>query len=112
MALTTTLFLLVGVATAFASVGRAPSTTHLHQNANQNPFDNSVSLQSDEEATAKADPNSSNYAHLSKKLNKGDIEGCKIVEEADRRERTAEILREERLGLSTTSCSRRASRTS
>ena len=65
-----------------------------------------------EEAAAKADPNSSNYAQLSKKLNEGDIEGCKIAKEADRRERTAEIRREERPGPSTSACSRRASRTS
>ena len=90
----------------------SPSTTDLHQNAKQNPFGNSVSLKFDEETATKADPNSSNYAQLGKKLNEGNIKRCKIAEEADRREHAAEIRRKERPGPSTSACSRRASRTS
>ena len=90
----------------------SPSTTDLHQNAKQNPFGNSVSLKFDEETATKADPNSSNYAQLNKKLNKGNIKGCKISEEANRRKRAAEIRRKERPGPPTNSCSRRAFKTS
>ena len=98
MALMAALFLLlVGSAAAFAPVSRAPPTTHLHQNTNTKPSGNIISLQFDKEATTKADLKLSNNVQLGKTLNKGDIERCKIAEEADRWERAAEILRKERL---------------
>ena len=60
--------------------------------ANQNPFGNAVSLQ----YTGGSDVNNKNYGKLAEKLNEADIERRKIQDEADRRERAAEIRREER----------------
>lgn len=58
---------------------------------NQNPFGNSPSL----EYTGGNDPNNANYVKLSAALNEADIERRKIREEAERRERAAELRREE-----------------
>ena len=69
------------------------SATQIAAGSNQNPFGNVKSL----EYTGGDDPNSSNYGRLAEKLNEADIERRKIKDEADRRERAAEIRREERL---------------
>eukprot|EP00587_Corethron_hystrix_P017253 CAMPEP_0113328482 /NCGR_PEP_ID=MMETSP0010_2-20120614/20059_1 /TAXON_ID=216773 ORGANISM="Corethron hystrix, Strain 308" /NCGR_SAMPLE_ID=MMETSP0010_2 /ASSEMBLY_ACC=CAM_ASM_000155 /LENGTH=61 /DNA_ID=CAMNT_0000189845 /DNA_START=563 /DNA_END=745 /DNA_ORIENTATION=- /assembly_acc=CAM_ASM_000155 len=47
------------------------------------------------EYTGGSDPNNANYVKLSSALNEADIERRKIREEAERRERAAEIRREE-----------------
>jgi len=85
--------LFIASASAFAPAGNARAPTQLCAGSNQNPFGNSQSLQ----YTGGDDPNSSNYGKLAEKLNEADIERRKILDEADRRERAAEIRREERM---------------
>jgi len=82
-----------GSASAFApSVSRqARSAALFMSDPNQNPFGNSPSL----EYTGGNDPNNANYVKLSAALNEADIERRKIREEAERRERAAELRREE-----------------
>ena len=60
--------------------------------SNQNPFGNSESLA----YTGGDDPNNKNYVKLTDALNEADTERRKAREAAERRERAAEIRREER----------------
>mmetsp|Transcript_5821 Transcript_5821/g.8696 ORF Transcript_5821/g.8696 Transcript_5821/m.8696 type:complete len:411 (-) Transcript_5821:240-1472(-) len=85
--------LFVASASAFAPASVGRSATQIAAGSNQNPFGNAKSL----EYTGGDDPNSSNYGRLAEKLNEADIERRKIQDEALRRERAAEIRREERL---------------
>eukprot|EP00956_Cyclotella_meneghiniana_P015273 scaffold23224_cov75-Cyclotella_meneghiniana.AAC.3 len=86
-------FLFATSVAGFSPVPAGRTTTQIWQNANQNPFGNTASL----EYTGGSDPNNKNYGKLAEKLNEADIERRKIQEEAERRERAAEIRREERL---------------
>ena len=86
--------LLVASASAFAPANVGRAATQIYQNANQNPFGNAESIQFDEAA---GDTATSGSGRLAEKLNEADIERRKILDEADRRERAAEIRREERL---------------
>uniref|UniRef100_A0A6S9BK35 AAA+ ATPase domain-containing protein n=1 Tax=Ditylum brightwellii TaxID=49249 RepID=A0A6S9BK35_9STRA len=85
--------LCIGSASAFApstlNAGRVSTSLF---NANQNPF-GGKSL----EYTGGDDPNSKNYVKLTEALNTADTERRKAEEEALKRERAAEMRREERL---------------
>jgi len=83
--------ILVASASAFSPVPAGRVVTHLA--SNQNPFGAAESLQ----YTGGSDPNNANYSKLTEKLNEADIERRKIQDEADRRERAAEIRKEERM---------------
>lgn len=63
------------------------------RSSNQNPFGNTESLQ----YTGGDDPNNKNYVKLTDALNEADTERRKAREEAEARERAAEIRREERM---------------
>jgi len=85
--------LCIGSASAFApstlNAGRVSTSLF---NANQNPF-GGKSL----EYTGGDDPNNKNYVKLTEALNTADTERRKAEEEALKRERAAEMRREERL---------------
>lgn len=92
-----TLAIVASSATAFApstSSPRRTTTTNLNMNAdaNQNVF-GGKSL----EYTGGDDPNSKNYVKLKDALQEADTERRKAREEAEARERAAEIAREQRL---------------
>mmetsp|Transcript_18032 Transcript_18032/g.25482 ORF Transcript_18032/g.25482 Transcript_18032/m.25482 type:complete len:411 (-) Transcript_18032:179-1411(-) len=91
----TTAFSVLCLASASAftpSATRSLVQTSL-RSSNQNPFGNTESLQ----YTGGDDPNNKNYVKLTDALNEADTERRKAREEADQRERAAEIRREERL---------------
>lgn len=76
-------------ATAFTPSANVRTTSHLFQNPS--PF-NGPSL----EYTGGSDPNNANYVKLTDALQEADTERRKAREEAEARERAAEIRREER----------------
>jgi len=80
----------VASASAFAPASSFGKSSALF--SNQNPFGNSESLA----YTGGDDPNNKNYVKLTDALNEADTERRKAREAAERRERAAEIRREER----------------
>jgi len=79
-----------------AAKGRAFSGTALFSDPNQNPFaafGSGASL----EYQGGDDPNNANYVKLTDALQEADTERRKAKDEADKRERAAEIRREERM---------------
>lgn len=80
----------VASASAFAPASSIGKSSALF--SNQNPFGNSESLA----YTGGDDPNNKNYVKLTDALNEADTERRKAREAAERRERAAEIRREER----------------
>merc|ERR1719384_1766804 len=77
---------------AFAPSSSSRASTAIFQEGNPSPF-GGKSL----EYTGGDDPNSGNYKRLSQALQEADTERRKIREEAERRERAAELRREELL---------------
>eukprot|EP00957_Ditylum_brightwellii_P069164 5252072-Ditylum_brightwellii.AAC.1 len=85
-------FLLPRMSTRFSTISHYVKVSTSLFNANQNPF-GGKSL----EYTGGDDPNSKNYVKLTEALNTADTERRKAEEEALKRERAAEMRREERL---------------